>query len=604
MKKHSRILTLSAVLLCGLLTACNGGGSSIPSDPSVGPTSSSSESSSSEQKSDTQKAIDNFIAKIKDGNYTITAPNLVTSVYSKDLMMLEYDESVQGAKDEGVMSVNNETFKLNLENAKLFDYLLFVDKGQAINVLDSLNLNYWINHGDFTDFWKHDEQATDPFRLYSTSKDVKKSIGQFYVIGELAVGTISNMVMEFDSVDVNTATITAKYVPGGKAEDIRIDITFGDAKYDQRLVDWINDPNRQYPKDVGKTGWTTIIDTLIASETMSSNIKKYVPLAPFASYAVICNDATFLTDGYVMIHDYHATRANVDDYTAILEDSGFYKITMDGTDWYRMHLRSKEDNPDFEVFDDISVSYDDGLTIIINAYYNRQTMHSFDTLNTYLKAKGFAELPASSEAITEFEIINSPFEAQEDLMYLCNYDFVGRVILHYEDKDAMQQYINDYSAALEAKGFTLNETVSELRYDYANLSSAKMFKCYDNEDGTFTLWFNNEVYLDPNTVLTEINEIFHEITMDNLSFVRDNRTYQRLKKGETWTHYYDVGYVFPDSDTAKAFFEAYDELYSTSPDYKKNEGWQKNFPVYDKNDGNQVSYTYSGNIVNFWFAIK
>ena len=460
MKKNSELIALILTAFCGLLaTSCGGGGSSSGTSESSTSESQSSEASSHEE-TPTETAMKNFYKKIQNGNYTITSPRSVISVYSRDVLMVKYDPSIESAKDEGVISANNETFKLNIENqGQLFDYLVFLDQGPAIDVIGSLLPNYWFAGGNVWDYWEHTDGKSD-FEYFSNNAAVKSAIAQYYVLGELEAMTVKDMHLTFDSVDVGSATITAVYIensgtPKQKAVNITMDITFGNVDYDQRLVDWVNDPNRQYPKNIGETGnWGNDIDTLVSSQLLQRDFRTYAPIAPFVSYAVVCNANTYLVqDNFVRIHDYHATEQNVAEYGEFLENNEFYKVTIDGQDWYRKHMRTKSDNHIYQVFDDINVSYDgNGLTLILKATYNRQILHGFEPFNALIEAQEFPELD-STVALTSSEFINSPFEGQEDRIYFNNFDMAANATFTYEDKTAFEAYIGNYSQVLEEAGF-------------------------------------------------------------------------------------------------------------------------------------------------------
>ena len=616
MKKQSKLLLVCA---CGmLLTACGNSSSSLSPDPSVGPQpapSSSSAESSSLPESDSEKAMKNFYAKIKDGNYTITSERSVVSVYSRDVAMIEYDPSIAGAKNEGVISANNETFVVNLEApGNIFDYIRFVDQGPTIDVAGEILPNHWFASGDVWDFWQHDD--TKPaFEFYSLNADVKKAISEYYVLGELDALTIKDMHLVFDSVDVNTAQIKAKYIKDSGTSkmtpvDITIDITFGGAKFDQRLVDWVNDPDRQYPADVGKIGnWGTLIDTLLASELMVSDFKTYCPVMPFASYAVICNSDTFLSDGYAYIHDYHAKEENVGEYIELLENNAFYKVTMDGQDWYRKHMRTKSDNAIFEVFSDIHVFYDDnGVSLIVNAYYNRQTLHGFDPVNNLIKGKGFPELDPNVPA-TDYEFFNSPFEGQENKMYFYNYDTTLIGTFTYDDANAFNAYVASYCQALEAAGFVRGPDKDIIVYSKGDTANERKIIMEQVNDNTSKFFFTNEVYVNPDQAIGRVNDAgFPTMTADHILNVQDHTVNRYLTGGEKWDVYYAMDFAFDTAEETSATGTAYIQALEDNPNFIKNEeesgSRQGAYDSLDKKLKVIVDWKNGDKGLYFWFGIK
>ena len=611
MKKHSKLFTLPVAILCSFLVAsCSDGNPSSSGDPSTDPT---TEPTPVPPESDIEIAMKNFYEKIQGGNYTLSDPNLTVSVASRDVLALNYDPSIAGAKDEGVMSVNNETFKVNLEApGQIFNYIQFVDKGPAIDVAGSILPNYWFASGNVWEYWQHDD-SKPAYEFYSTHQDVKIALGQLYVLGELEALTVSQMHLKFDSVDVNSAQITAKYIEGaGTSEmtpkDMVIDFTFGNATCDQRLTEWVNDPNRKYPADVGKTGWGTLIDTLVVSELLSNDYARYFPLMTSASYAVICNSDTFLSDGYVKVHDYHGTPEDAENYAKTLENNKFYKVTLDGQDWYRKLLRTKSDDKEFQLFSDISVFFDhDGVTILLNGYYNRQIIHDFDTLNSLITAKSFPELSAS-DAYTSVDMFNSPFEGQEAQQYFNNKDLEVHVTYTFNDKDAFDAYFGAYCDALEEDGFTQYPDDSYTVYKKNDTANGQKFVAQKLDDNTYRFFITNEVYVDPTLAINEINSVgFPEMTADGIDYIIDRTINQHLSHGEDWNPYLFLYYEFDTAEEANTRGETYLQALIDSPDFVKDPQETGRKGIYNSTDGKlkvRLDYNEGQTGLYFWFGIN
>ena len=604
------------MMLCGLLAACSGGNGGGSSNPSTGPTSGSDPSSSvtPAPESDAEKAMKNFYKKIENGNYTITTPRSVASIYSRDILMIQYDPSIESAKDEGVMSVNNETFSVNIENkGQIYNYIRFVDQGPAIDVIGSYLPNYWFAKQNVWEYWQHDDTkpATE---FYSTNKDVKAAIGQYYVLGELEAMTVTNMHIAFDSIDVNKATISAVYIensgtPDQKKVDMTIDITFGNVAYDQRLLDWVNDPNRQYPQDIGKSGnWGNDIDTMIASQLMERDFKTYMPIAPFVSYAVVSNINRYLVqDNFVKIHDYHATKENVADYEEFLENNEFYKVTVDGKDWYRKHMRTKSDNHIYQVFDDINVSYDgNGLTIILKAYYNRTILHGFEPFNELITAQEFPELD-STVALTGAEFINSPFEGQEDRIYFNNFDLDAIATFSYADKTAFEQYIGKYSDLLETAGFTKGPDKDMVVYSKSTQLTCKTVIMAEIDDNTSKFYFTNENYVKPDVAIADINAKFPAVSADGLQYVQDHAINWYLTHGVLYDKYYFCDYRLNSPDDVVTIGNAYIQALVDAGFIKNEEESKARKGSYDSPDKKLkaiIDWKAGEESLMFWFGIN
>ena len=120
-----KALPASFLVMCMALTACQ-------KDPTEGMT----------NPEISEKAMDNFLNKIREGNYTISDGSfLKTSVYSKDLVWFDYTEDIYN--DFTVMSVDNEAFQATLKEDGL-EEVAYVSEGQAIDAASSRLLNYWL----------------------------------------------------------------------------------------------------------------------------------------------------------------------------------------------------------------------------------------------------------------------------------------------------------------------------------------------------------------------------------------------------------------------------------------------------------------------------
>ena len=583
-------------LVGGSLVACGGNAptsGTIPTDPSVGP--------QPVPQTDSEKAMDNFINKIKDGNYTVTTDNLVSSFYSRNLVIYDYAQSVAQAKDQGVMSVNYETFQLSLENEQPLNYILFVDQGEAIDVVGAKSLNYMVENA--WDYWTNSDPSK-PFDYTSTSLEVKQSVAYFSVLGEMAAMTVSDMELVFDSVDVNSATLKATYCPSSPTEkiDINIAITFGDAKSNQDMLDWINNPNRNYPSDVGKSGWTKNMVSLFEGVLKTADLKNYVPLMKSASYACVINEELYSNEGIVEIRDYHGTADDAQNYKNLLEENNFYKIGVDGVETYRKFLRAKPDNPVFQVFADLSVNSDDnGVTLRVNITYNRQYLHSIAALNNLITPKSFPELP-ETDNIADFVMFNSPFEGQEAWDYLYNFDLETLFAIEYKDLTAMQKYVSDYVKALVDAGFK-NSSSNPNIYHLIDQTSDRKFQYNFHDDGTVYLVFTNEAFLNPTKVVGEINAVFPVVSGDNIYYCKDIAMLQKIKRGQVWTNYYEIVYLFDTEDDATTFYNAYLATVKADSDYKLNP--EESDLTYDNvNNGNRIVFRNAANRVNLYFCIK
>ena len=117
MKKVRLTLLLAAAASMLILAACSGNEPSQEGSSASASSSSEAASSSSASSEDgrsaaeiSEAAMDNFLAKVEEGNYVIeSAGFLKTTVASEDQVTFEYAEDMYN--DFAVMSVNNEVFQ-------------------------------------------------------------------------------------------------------------------------------------------------------------------------------------------------------------------------------------------------------------------------------------------------------------------------------------------------------------------------------------------------------------------------------------------------------------------------------------------------------------
>ena len=398
MKKHSKILTLSAILLCGLLVACNnGGGSSIPSDPSVGPQpapSSSSESSSSDTwEARSKRAMENFKEKIFKSKYNIASTNLTTNVVSDNLVFFDYDDGQN--HDFAAMSVDNETFQSRVDMGEIKG-VMFVDKGLARKVAEQNLPNYWFEEEKLgKDIWDMFEM-TQPndnklhYLVKNNDRIIQTSLAAFLGLNQAFVSGLTNISMEFDQEDVTKATINAKFADGSSptTKDVSATINIGSATTSELAESWMADPNRMMPDPLGPRGkWTDNPLIAIDSILMLNNATEaaaYVPFADFLSYAVWTNIGATTSEAGAIIHDYHGTIRNVEDYKAKLIEQEFtLKKTPAGEPYYTKILRAKGD---YGVYARIEVKYDHGFYLNVNREYEVYKFNTRDALNTLINS--------------------------------------------------------------------------------------------------------------------------------------------------------------------------------------------------------------------------
>ena len=579
-----KLLALSAAALCGIGVASCGGGSSSASSQSSIPSSSSSASSessapssssessassasseSSEQQS--QKAMENFAAKIAEGNYNVASPNLTTNVVSKDLVFFDYPASDRENHDIVNMSVNGETFqtRVDMESIKA---VKFVDKGDAIDVAETSLPNYWFDEAKLgKDIWDivHITSPSDPFHYVPKGEDMtlRNSIAKFAAVPDQFISTITNIAMDFDKEDVTKATLKAQYMPDPRTHemiDVEIDINLGSATSNPLAEQWMGDPNRLMPAALGPEGeWDgmplIVVNTILMLTTVRE-AGEWVPFIDFGSYAIWTNEATMLQDRYGIVHDYHATVQNVEDYKSALVRQQYTLHQEGGEAVYTKLMRAKGDKG---CYVNIVVDYDDGFYLKVSRSYDVGHFNTRDQLNDLIVEQGFVAFP-ETEAVYSWLGEDDMFVQTENWSYFYDYLIYPVVKLKYNDQDAATAYLDAYGASLEEIGFvrgtgadatawTLNTTAYELYFHYK----------FDQQ-GNLSFIMNREDFIDP-----AIMKAFAEgagfptvdITTATTINCRDTTKFEYLYNSIDCTQAYRNIFHFDDNDEAKKFLGQY-----------------------------------------------
>ena len=126
MKRPVLLFAASAAAACCLLASC---GSRSPEQPE--PASGSAAPEGAQTAADSERAMDNFLAKVGAGNYVMRAENyLTTSVYSPDQVLFTYAD--EAYDDYAVMSVDQEAFEALVTDGALGE-AEYAGEGQAVD---------------------------------------------------------------------------------------------------------------------------------------------------------------------------------------------------------------------------------------------------------------------------------------------------------------------------------------------------------------------------------------------------------------------------------------------------------------------------------------
>ena len=532
-----------------------------------------------------EKAMENFLDKIEKESYTIVGIDgiLTTSYTDQNMITWFYKPGTPHYDDHFAVTVNDETFFGFIDNdKKSLEEISFIDKITAARAYESylptaFNSNA-VSGGNIWSVFHND--PTKPL-LFHVAQKVKayEILCRFCGVmdPQSDPARMSQVTMEFDNVDVKTATFKFQYATGPKtAEEKTITITFGEpVRTSSYVVDWVNNPNREYPKAIGELGaWPSkwkvdILSTFKTGITVGKvNDVDPMPYDTIFSYATNSNDATCAYDGYFTVHDYNSGIAEANHYMVTLLDNDYeLELNADNVMVLKspvMRARTDALGNDSELRSYITIEVNDGLVITARKYYTSTTIPGRVGVNHLLDVSSDKYLPLPDDAnITGWVGVEHNLAGFEN--YLCTYNVINftYVYLTYTDATAMDTYLNNYLASLVANNYVHNDDDTYTKEDIGGRASVKV---YSNKDGVATIYFHFFKYVDP----ADLNP---ELTANNLPAlntaevqeIQDLKDYYNVRTGGGFKHYYYVQFEFDSYADAAAFEAAYGETLKGSP---------------------------------------
>ena len=420
--------------------------------------------------------------------------------------------------------------------------------------------------------------------------------------------------MDFDSEDVNVATITFKYNSGGTHEltDGSVTITFGgDVRKSDIAQAWVDDPNRTYPDPVGgHTSWPTAyqfaINSIYTYNLGYSGVDP-LPYDSFFSYATKVNGDTFSRDGYVEIHDYHAGQEELEQYIATLTAKDYIPATGTSGMTYRSESTLREKG-DYKLYSDITLKLEDGLVISATTYYTYLTFSGRDAINSHIHSASendkFVELPDDAN-ITSWSAADYTFRQYESMADLFDYNLYTHVIIEYQDANAFKTYLDQVFASYVANGFVRQKySDTYINKDYVSKS---MVELISNHNGVADILFSNMKYVDPSEAATNVSDAGFPSISDELSkitSVLEMKYYAKAIMGIEFEHYYSIGMQFSSNSELRAFVDDYIAALLDAGFKQTTE--ELRTCRYIKGDTRTVVMDYqykSGTYFNAWFMI-
>ncbi len=549
MKKLKKLLIALAVL-CLCLTGCQSNTPTPSPSPEPEPELSPAEIS--------EKAMDNFLAKIHDGKYTIDSKNFIKIyVYSKDLVWFDYVDEVY--HDFAAMSVNNEVFQGFLDEDGLRN-ITFLTEGQAIDAANSRLPGYWLNEevseGNIYNLFYN--QPEEPLTFVSHEESVKRSMLSYAGYGETALRLMGDVYLEMNDIDPTVvhlkATVDDDVVARIEYDDIDIVITFGEAKDCEAAEAWMKAP--EYPE--ARTAWTDTDMFVLDSVFLPGYGEAAMPFPTFASYAMTMDQNFVMTDE-AAIRDSRATEQDLADYIELLKKEGFEetKIVEDGVEKtvYRRMLREA-----YSCYSQIEATYNNGVNLVAKKAYDFPVYDDLDAVNAVIKNQGFTELPAS-ENFVSLKGTDRANELTESWLYFFDYDLYLYVDIDFKDMDEMTEYLDQYVATLVKSGFTPvyeSDEDEEVSY-YASPDENSSFRYMMMDEDSVSLLYKSEAIISAEEAEKRIAEAgFPEIDLHDPITCRDLVPFEKVRDGHDYKIYLAFGQTFETTDEAEEFLNAYE----------------------------------------------
>ncbi|MBR3059760.1 MAG: copper amine oxidase N-terminal domain-containing protein [Oscillospiraceae bacterium] len=534
-----------------------------------------------------EAAMENFLAKVEAGDYTIECEaGVKATVCSDDLVYYTRDIRHDDVDYDGfaIMTVNgNETFEGYLNEDGL-TRITFLQEGKAIDAaadgaaiqdLDSKLINWWIDlsDGNIWDLFYNDVQ--NPLRLVSNADEVKALVRLYGDIGAMAMPRMQEVYLELDGEDPTSAHIRTSFSEGyPNIGDVDILVTFGGTEADPRAEAWMKDPDRAYPE--ARTEWGADEINLNAIFLPEYGLTA-VPFPDFATYAFTLDVGAILEEDVIRVRDAKATEADMQAYAGKLLEKGFQAVTdEEGNTCYRLLLREA-----YQCYSSICLEYDEGVTLTAEKYYEFPKYSGLEEINGLVTAAGYAALPEDGK-LSGFAGVDRANEMTESWLYFFDFDLGLYVDIQYADRAAAEAYVQSYIASLagfepdyEGEDEDYNEAEDYLGAEEAARFAAlkdedifyrcvtpegqKTFKYRFNEDGeTFSLLFKAEKFVGPEEVKTRLAEAgFPEIGLEAYSTCRDFKLFHKTMYGLDNQLDLSLSLDFETAEEAEAFLDEY-----------------------------------------------
>ena len=557
-----------------------------------------------------EAAMDNFLAKLSEGGYTMDAPEfLKTLVHSKDQITFDYQDDLH--EDFVVMSVNNETFQGYPDGDKVNE-VTFLGEGDALTAAENKLPNQWagaMSDGNIYNLFYN--QQDEPLTFVSYEDSVKDTMKSFVGYSDNAVRLMHEVYIVMDDVDPKTVHLKAEVdedmVARVNYDDIDITLTFGETEGNGAAEAWMKAP--VYPE--ARTDWNEMDEFILNSVFLPPYGRDAVPFPRYAGYAFTNDQESFFNEEVARTRDSHATEKDMADYIQLLLDEGFTEATFTDEDGnertcYRRILRE-----DYNCYSQVDVSYDNGVNMNARKYYDIPVYEGLEAVNNVIVPKGFTALP-ESDNFSNISAKDLADETTESWMYFFNYDNVLYVDMDFNDKAEAESYLKAYLESLTSNGFKSTAADEEDPERYESEEGHNSFRYQFADDDTVSLLYKAEHYISAEEAETMIKDAgFPAIDLKAPITARDLRNFYKTRNNLDYKLYLALSQEFATVKEAEDLLGSYEELLSeqgygrVSPD---SVGSLKTTAIYNEDTGMLVGIDFfeqnGGALVNFDFEAE
>ncbi|MBO4358206.1 MAG: hypothetical protein J5796_00205 [Erysipelotrichaceae bacterium] len=501
-------------------------------------------------KADSEKAMNNFLRKIEEGNYVIDAKEyLKTTVSSRDQVSFEYAEDIYD--DFVVVSIDGEAFQGYPKDGQLTE-VKFLGEGQAIDAASGRLPNGWldddVSEGNIWNLFYNIQE--EPLKFVSYEDAVKQSVMSFVGYGENALPLMHEVYLVLDKEDPTSARLQAEMDEDMVArifyDDVDLEIRFSDAKSDPAADAWVKSPS--YP--AARAGWNDTDEFIFNSVFLPGYGLEAVPFPDFASYALVNDGENFVWNDAVSIRDSHASEQDMKDYAEKLLQNGFSQIAENQ---FVKLLRQE-----YGCYSLIELEYDNGVNLTAKKYYDFPRYDTLAKINETIGKKGYPAL-LSSDNFVSFDGTDRASEMTESWLYFYHYDLGLYADIGFKDREEAENYLKSYEETLLDAGFRpVSSSEDEVDY-YESENGFSSFRYNFIDDDTVTLLFKSERYTSADETEKMVTDAgFPKIDLSEPISCRDLKEFQKTQYGFDRKAYFTVSQTFDSAEKAEAFLNAYE----------------------------------------------